>query len=394
MRGTDQAVVKVVSQIADIDAAAWDRLANPPGRPFDPFLSHAFLKALEDAGTVGARTGWTPQHLLLEEAGAAAGAMPCYVKSHSKGEYIFDYGWAEAYERAGGSYYPKLQCAVPFTPVPGRRLLVGDAPGAEERERLLLAAAIEVAKRQGVSSLHLTFLSEGEWQRAGAAGFLQRTDKQFHWQNQGYKTFDDFLATLASRKRKAIRKERAEALAGGLVIERVTGGAITEAHWDAFFAFYLDTGNRKWGRPYLNRAFFSSLGAAMADRCLLILARRDGRYTAGALNLIGGDCLYGRYWGATDPQPFLHFEICYYQAIDVAIERGLARVEAGAQGEHKLARGYMPTPTYSVHWIADTGLRKAIARYLDEERRHMEQQRAALAEYGPYKRISADEVAE
>ena len=319
--------------------------------------------------------------------------MPCYLKSHSKGEYIFDYGWAEAYERAGGSYYPKLQCAVPFTPVPGNRLLVGEGADAAERERLLLAAAIEVAKRQGVSSLHLTFLTEGEWQRTGAAGLLQRTDKQFHWQNQGYKTFDDFLASLASRKRKAIRKERAEAVAG-LTIERVTGSDITEAHWDTFFAFYMDTGSRKWGRPYLNRAFFSALGQSMAERCLLILAKRDGRYIAGALNLIGGDCLYGRYWGTTDPKPFLHFEICYYQAIDFAIERGLARVEAGAQGEHKLARGYMPTPTYSVHWVADAGFRKAVARYLDDERRHMEHERAALAEYGPYKRISADEVAD
>jgi predicted N-acyltransferase len=283
---------------------------------------------------------------------------------------------------------------VPFTPVPGRRLLVGDAEGAEERERMLLAGAIEVAKRGRLSSLHITFCNEGEWQRAGEAGFLQRTDKQFHWHNHGYSTFDDFLATLASRKRKAIRRERAQAVESGLVIERVTGRDLTEAHWDAFFEFYMDTGSRKWGRPYLNRKFFSLLGAAMADRCLLIMARRGTRYVAGALNLIGGDCLYGRYWGTTEPAPFLHFEICYYQAIQYAIEHRLARVEAGAQGEHKLARGYMPAPTYSVHWIADPGFRKAVARYLDDERRYMEHERDALAQYGPYKRLSADDEVE
>jgi predicted N-acyltransferase len=380
--------------MGEVAAADWDRCANPRPLPHDPFVSHAFLKALEDAETVTRRTGWVPQHLLLEQGGRLTGAMPLYVKGHSKGEYIFDYGWAEAYERAGGSYYPKLQCAVPFTPVPGRRLLVEPGEGAADRERILLAGAIEVAKRGGMSSLHVTFCSEGEWTRAGEAGFLQRTDKQFHWHNDGYGTFDDFLASLASRKRKAIKKERMGALEGGIVIERVTGAAITEAHWDAFFKFYMDTGGRKWGRPYLNRKFFSLLGAAMADRCLLVMARRGGRYVAGALNLIGGDCLYGRYWGTTEHLPFLHFEVCYYQAIEFAIEHRLPRVEAGAQGEHKLARGYMPTPTYSVHWIADPGFRKAVARYLDDERRYMAEQREALAEYGPYKRLSADEVVE
>ena len=394
MSAESEALVKVVGAIGDIPAEDWERCANPPSLPFDPFVSHAFLKSLEDAETVGRRTGWVPQHLVLEAGGEVVGVMPLYLKSHSKGEYIFDYGWAEAYERAGGSYYPKLQDAVPFTPVPGRRLLVAPSEGSSERERMLLAAAIEVAKRNGISSLHLTFLTEGEWTRAGEAGLLQRTDKQFHWHNQGYATFDDFLATLASRKRKGIKKERAQAVESGLVIEHVTGAAITEAHWDAFFAFYMDTGNRKWGRPYLNRQFFSKLGAAMADRCLLILARRADRYVAGALNMIGGDCLYGRYWGTTEPAPFLHFEVCYYQAIDYAIRHGLARVEAGAQGEHKLARGYMPTPTYSVHWIADAGFRKAVARYLEDERRHAANEREALAEYGPYKRVSADEVAE
>ncbi len=389
-----EAVVKVAGGMAEIAAADWDRCANPPGLAYDPFISYAFLKALEDAETVGRRAGWVPQHLVLEQEGRVTGVMPLYVKGHSKGEYIFDYGWADAYERAGGSYYPKLQCAVPFSPVPGRRLLVGEGEGAAERERMLLAAAIEVAKRGGLSSLHITFCNEGEWTRAGEAGFLQRTDKQFHWHNQGYATFDDFLATLASRKRKAIRKERAQAIESGIVIERITGADITEAHWDAFFQFYMDTGSRKWGRPYLNRKFFSLLGETMADKCLLIMARRDDAYVAGALNMIGGDCLYGRYWGTTEHQPFLHFEICYYQAIEFAIETRLARVEAGAQGEHKLARGYLPTPTYSVHWIADAGFRKAVSRYLDDERRYMEREREALAEYGPYKRLSADEVVE
>jgi len=386
----DGAIVRVAPRIADVAAADWDRLANPAILPFDPFLSHAFLKALEVSGCVGPRTGWTPQHVVLEDGPADArrvvGVMPAYVKSHSKGEYIFDYGWAEAYERAGGSYYPKLQAAVPFTPVPGRRLLVDPAEDIAVRERQLLAGGIEVAKRIGCSSLHLTFLTEAEWARAGASGLLQRTDKQFHWHNAGYATFDDFLGTLASRKRKGIRKERRDALADGITIERVTGAAITEAHWDSFFEFYMDTGSRKWGRPYLNRQFFSALGESMADRCLLVMARRGERFIAGALNLIGGDCLYGRYWGTLEHQPCLHFEVCYYQAIDYAIEHRLARVEAGAQGEHKLARGYIPVPTYSAHWIADQGFRRAVERYLVDERQHMEHQRAALAEYAPYRK--------
>ncbi len=405
--GEAGAVVRIEPRIADIPAADWDAMANPEGVPYDPFVSHAFLRALEDAGTVGPRTGWVPQHLVLEDqAGVSvppsvanqqparrgtkiSGVMPCYVKSHSKGEYIFDYGWAEAYERAGGSYYPKLQTAVPFTPVPGRRLLVLPDATQTLRERQLLSGGIELAKRVGASSLHLTFLTEGEWQRSGAAGLLQRTDKQFHWHNQGYRTFEDFLASLASRKRKAIRKERRDAIEGGLVIERITGAAITEAHWDAFFQFYMDTGSRKWGRPYLNRAFFAQIGQSMAARCLLVMVRRGADYIAGALNLIGGDCLYGRYWGTIDPQPCLHFEVCYYQAIDYAIEHGLARVEAGAQGEHKLARGYIPQATYSAHWIGDAGFRSAVARYLDDERRHMENQRAALADYAPYRKGEA-----
>lgn len=392
MKRDETATVRVATSIAEVDAAAWDACANPDASCFNPFVSHAFLKALEDAGTVGRRPGWLPLHLLLDGPdGALAGAMPCYLKSHSRGEYIFDWAWADAYERAGGSYYPKLQCAIPFTPVPGRRLLVPAGPDREIRERTLAVAAITLAQRLGVSSLHITFATEGEWQRLPELGFLQRTDQQFHWHNAGYGSFDDFLASLASRKRKAIRKERAQAVAPGIEIEHLTGSDIREEHWDAFFAFYMDTGSRKWGTPYLNRRFFSLLGDAMADRCLLVMAKRNRRYIAGALNLIGGDCLYGRYWGAIEHHPFLHFEICYYQAIEYAIAHKLLRVEAGAQGEHKLARGYMPVPTYSLHWIADRNFRRAVARYLEEERREMAEHREILAAYGPYRKTAAAE---
>jgi len=387
-RKQDTVIARVAARIGDIDAGAWDACANPDPATYNPFLAHAFLHALEEAGTVGDRhTGWLPHHITIEDgSGGIAGCLPCYVKGHSSGEYVFDYAWAEAYERAGGRYYPKLQAAVPFTPVPGRRLLVKPGPDAEHRTKLLAAAAVEVAQRVGVSSLHVTFLTESEWTTLGEQGFLRRTDQQFHWRNDGYATFEDFLAQLSSRKRKAVRKERSEALSDGLTIERITGADITEAHWDAFFDFYMDTGSRKWGRPYLNRRFFSILGQSMGERCLLVMARRGGRFIAGALNLIGGDCLYGRYWGAIEHHPCLHFELCYYQAIDYAIEHGLARVEAGAQGEHKLARGYMPVTTYSAHWIADLGLRRAIARYLKDERRAVAATGVALAELGPYRK--------
>jgi len=379
--------VKVVPRIRDIAADAWDACANPDAATYNPFLSHAFLGALEAAGTVGERSGWHPHHLVLEGRGdAVSGVMPLYAKTHSQGEYVFDHAWADALHRAGGQYYPKLQGAVPFTPVPGRRFLA--RPGAKEAEtELLLArAAIQVADRIGASSVHVTFLTEGEWARLGGeGGFLRRTGQQFHWHNAGYRTFDDFLQTLASRKRKAIRKERADAQAA-VEIFSVTGAEITEAHWDAFFAFYMDTGSRKWGRPYLNRTFFSLLGAALADRCLLVFARRDGKLVAGALNLIGGDCLFGRYWGAIEHHPFLHFELCYYQAIDYAIAHGLPRVEAGAQGEHKLARGYLPETTYSLHWLADPRLEAAVARYLEEERSEVAEVNELLREHGPFKR--------
>jgi len=386
------AVARVTPSIGNIDAPAWDACANPSATTYDPFVSHAFLKALEDSGTVGAQnTGWLPHHVTLEDAkGAVTACMPCYVKLHSAGEYVFDYAWAEAYERAGGDYYPKLQCAVPFTPVPGRRLLAKPGPDETEKQTLLAAAAAQFANRSGFSSLHLTFLTEAEWHALGARGFLQRTDQQFHWINEGYATFGDFLAKLTSRKRKSVRKERSEALRSGITIERLTGNEITEAHWDAFYAFYTDTGSRKWGRPYLNRSFFSLLGDTMADRCLLIMAKRGASYVAGALNMLGSTCLYGRYWGAVEYQPSVHFEICYYQAIEYAIEHRLKRVEAGAQGEHKLARGYMPVTTYSAHWVADPALRKAIARYLVEERRAIATNVAVLAEYGPYRKESTD----
>lgn len=381
-------VANIVAHIADIPAAAWDACANPDAASFNPFITHAFLKALEDSNCVGAsHSGWIPQHIAI--AGAddeIVACAPCYVKLDSSGEYVFDHSWANAYEQAGGHYYPKLQIAVPFTPVPGRRLLVRPGSDANHYESLLAAAAVQLCQRIEASSLHITFLTEREWRALGAQGYLQRTDQQFHWSNAGYATFEDFLASLASRKRKAVRRERSEASSDGIVIEQLTGADILERHWDAFFDFYVDTGSRKWGHPYLNRRFFSLLGEAMAGRCLLVMARRGTRYVAGALNLIGGDCLYGRYWGAVEHHPCLHFELCYYQAIDYAIANRLPRIEAGAQGEHKLARGYMPTPTYSAHFIADPGFRRAVANYLEGERAAVAGNIAELAAFGPYRR--------
>jgi uncharacterized protein len=388
------ATVEVVPRIADVPAEAWDACANPDAATFNPFIAHGFLEALEDAGAVGGRTGWTPRHLVLRTAkGEVAGCAPCYIKTHSQGEYVFDHSWAEAFARAGGDYYPKLQMAVPFTPVPGRRLLVRPGPDGEENESLLAAAGAEVVERNGISGLHVTFLTEGEWQRLGARGYLQRTDQQFHWSNAGYATFDDYLASLASRKRKATRKERDQAVAAGLTIEWLRGREITEGDWDAFFAFYMQTGSRKWGRPYLNRKFFSLLGmSAVGDRCLIMLAKRGARPIAGSFHLVGGDCLYGRYWGALEHHPFLHFEMCYYQAIDYAIQHSIARAEAGAQGEHKLARGYLPTKTYSAHYIADPALRRAIADYLVRERQYVDAAGEELAEFAPYrKNLGAEE---
>ena len=333
MSSAPRYAIRVLDEIAEVPAAVWDGLAGS-----NPFVTYAFLGALEDSGCVGARTGWLPRHLVLEGP-EIEGVAPCYLKSHSYGEYVFDHAWAHAYERAGGDYYPKLQIAVPFTPVTGPRLLVRPGPQAEARRRMLALGAVEVARRLEASSVHVTFPTEAEWRALGALGYLQRTDRQFHWTNAGYGSFDDFLAALASRKRKAVKRERREALDGGVSVQWIGGRDIAERHWDAFFAFYMDTGSRKWGRPYLNRRFFSLLGERMAERVLLVFALRGGRPIAGALNIVGPDTLYGRYWGCVEDRPFLHFEICYYQAIEFAIAKGLARVEAGAQGEHKLARG-------------------------------------------------------
>lgn len=380
MRSTPSA--RLLDGMAGVAPMTWDALANPPSAPFNPFVSHAFLKALEDSGSATGRTGWQPAHILVEQSGQPIAAAPMYVKNHSYGEYVFDHGWAQAFERAGGAYYPKLQVAAPFTPVTGPRLLTGGNPAARAP---LAQAMMTFAQKLGVSSLHITFLPQEDVDALLPLGFLQRHDQQFHWHNEGYACFADFLGQLSSIKRKNLRRERAEALSPGIEVEWLTGRDLKEAHWDAFFAFYMDTGSRKWGSPYLTREFFSLVGESMADQVLLIMAKRNGRYIAGALNFIGSDTLYGRNWGALEHHPFLHFELCYYQAIDFAIAKGLKVVEAGAQGAHKLARGYLPTRTQSAHWIAHAGLRDAVARYLKEERRAVGEEMEALAEHSPFK---------
>ena len=374
--------VRAVESLSEIGEATWQRFANREGSPRDPFLSYAFLSALEQSGSVSADVGWLPYHLVLEdEAKQPLGVMPLYLKGHSQGEYIFDYSWADAFERAGGRYYPKMLSAIPFTPATGQRLLVASS----EHESALVAGAAQIAGEMNISSVHLNFLDQAAWQRRGDEGWLLRTHKQYHWQNQGYKTFDDFLDCLSSKKRKNIKRERRDALANDLEIQRLTGAEITEAHWDAFYQFYIDTGSRKWGSAYLTRSFFSLIGATMAEDVLLVMVRRDGRYIAGAINFIGGDCLFGRNWGCIEHHPFLHFEVCYYQAIEFAIEHGLSRVEAGAQGEHKLARGYMPSHTYSAHWIVHDGFRDAVGRYLEEERTHIAEEIDYLEQFSPFK---------
>jgi predicted N-acyltransferase len=370
--------VRVADSFAEIDAAAWDALAGDD----HPFLSHVFLSALEQSGSAISRTGWQPLPLLLEdETGALVGGVPLYGKSNSQGEYIFDHSWADAWQRAGGRYYPKLLSAVPFTPAPGPRLLAQDRSVVPE----LIAGMEALAINNHLSSAHANFIEDEDKAAFEAAGWLLREGVQFHFRNRGYGDFDDFLATLASRKRRAIRKERAAAQSA-VTIRALTGADITEAHWDAFWVFYQDTGARKWGRPYLTRAFFSLMGDRMADRILLLLAERDGVPVAGALNFIGGDVLYGRYWGCTEDIPFLHFELCYYQAIDFAIARGLSRVEAGAQGEHKIARGYEPVATWSAHYITDDGFRAAIADFLVRERHAMEREIEFLGTVTPFRR--------
>ncbi len=362
--GGGPARIRIVDGLAEVPAAAWDACAGSD----NPFLSHAFLEALEASGSATAKTGWLPQHVLIEDAeGRLLAAAPLYLKSHSQGEYVFDHGWAQAYERAGGSYYPKLQAAVPFTPVTGPRLLVRpDAP--PDTAETLIAALIEVARAHKVSSLHVTFPTREECERLGAAGFLQRSGQQYHWENRGYAGFEDFLGALNARKRKQIRRERRDALASGLEIETLTGGDLEPRHWDAFYRFYRATTDHRWGGAYLTRGFFELLHQRLADRVVLVMAREGARYVAGALNLLGRDTLYGRNWGTIGDYPFLHFEVCYYRALDFAIERGLARVEAGAQGEHKIQRGYLPTPTYSAHWVRDRGFARAIENFLARER--------------------------
>jgi predicted N-acyltransferase len=386
MRASVRSSVRVHSGIAEIGREAWDGCNAAPEYGSNPFTSFDFLHALEQSGCATARTGWAPQHLSVEDgAGEIAGVMPLYLKSHSQGEYVFDHAWANAYMRAGGSYYPKLQSAVPFTPATGPRLMARPGADREAVERTLLGGALALCDRLSASSLHVTFPLEPEWRDMGDVGLLLRQDQQYHWENHGYRDFDDFLAALSAGRRKTIRRERREAQAG-LEIVALSGADLREEHWDAFFAFYMDTGSRKWGRPYLNRRFFSLIGERMADRILLVMAKREGRWIAGALNLIGADTLYGRNWGALEHVPFLHFELCYYQAIEQAIARGLKRVEAGAQGEHKIARGYLPSPVYSAHYIADPALREPVARYLDEERPAMEREMSYLeAEYSPFR---------
>ena len=378
---------RVFQSIADIPAEAWNRCAHPGGPDVDynPFLDHRFLAALEMSGSACAETGWHPFHLFLSEGEEPIGAVPMYFKSHSRGEYVFDAGWAAAWERAGGRYYPKLQASIPFTPATGPRLLAAHR-GDAEVEAQLLSAAVEAARQTGVSSLHFTFMPETQWRCAGDAGLLQRIDTQFHWENAGYATFDDFLAALSAKKRKNIRRERREATIHDIDVEWLTGADLAERHWDSFYDFYRDTGARKWGAPYLTRRFFSLLNETMPERTLLIMARRGGRYIAGALNFIGSNTLFGRNWGCIEDHRFLHFELCYYQAIDFAIERGLARVEAGAQGPHKIARGYLPQTTYSAHWVRDAGFRDAVRQYLAQERGHVAQDMEWIADHAPFRK--------
>jgi predicted N-acyltransferase len=382
------------SKLAEIGQTDWDACACPEaadgGRPMDPFTTYRFLKALEDSRSVGAGSGWQPRYLKAIKDGRVIAVAPLYVKSHSQGEYIFDHNWAHALERAGGRYYPKLQVAVPFTPATGRRLLT--RPGHEaEGIAALTQGAVQIAADNRLSSLHITFCTEAEAAAGAEMGLLPRASQQFHWEDRGFGSFDGFLASLSSRKRKMIRKERDTAQGFGGEILALTGDAIEPWHWDHFWEFYQDTGSRKWGQPYLTRAFFDRAQATLRDDMLLVLAMRGGRPVAGALNFIGRQTLYGRYWGCTEQHPCLHFELCYYQAIDWALTHGLTRVEAGAQGEHKLARGYLPVVTHSLHWVADAGFRDAIARYLEAEREAIDQEVEVLTRYGPFRRAEVEE---
>ncbi|MCX8997618.1 GNAT family N-acetyltransferase [Rhizobiaceae bacterium BDR2-2] len=391
--------LRLEKSFASISPESWNRLSgtsrNASG-PYNPFLSHAFLSSLEESGSATVRTGWLGQHLLLEDdAGTLIGAVPCYLKSHSRGEYVFDQGWADAFERAGGRYYPKLQASIPFTPATGPRLLHLTDDGDAAAIRQALASGLrEAAAQLELSSAHVTFLPENELPVLEEAGFLHRTDVQFHFLNEGYADHDAFLETLASRKRKALRKERRAAVEDGISIDWLTGRDLTEDIWDQFFAFYMDTGSRKWGRPYLTRRFYSLIGERMADDILLVMAKRNGRYIAGAINFIGSDALYGRHWGCIEDHPYLHFEVCYHQAIDFALEKKLERVEAGAQGEHKLARGYLPALTHSAHYIVHPGLRRAVADYLVAERAEVEAAGGYLAGHSPFRKSGSPDDAD
>ncbi|WP_310619497.1 GNAT family N-acetyltransferase [Flexibacterium corallicola] len=404
MQGAQSLSLRTVSSLSQISKTQWNALANPgwilenaacpifqggqasqDTAEFNPFVSYEFLSALEDSRCTGEETGWIPNHLLLEDGDQLLAAVPTYLKLHSQGEYVFDHAWAEAIYSAGGSYYPKVQCSVPFTPVTGPRLLIGPNIEQQEAISLLLRGLTGLCQHTGSSSVHFTFLPKAQWHALGDLGLLKRTDQQFHWQNAKYTSFEDFLKALSARKRKAIKKERKEALSAGIEVEWLTGPELTEAHWDAFYGFYIDTGHRKWGTPYLTREFFSLLSERMAASTLLIMAKREGRYIAGALNMIGSKTLYGRNWGCIEDHPCLHFEICYYQAIEFALSRGLQRVEAGAQGAHKLARGYLPSTTYSAHWIEHPGLRSAVEHYLDEERNMVERDKTVLEGHSPFK---------
>ncbi len=387
---TDKLTLRVENSLSSISPQRWSGLTGTRrggASAYNPFLSHAFLSSLEESGSATGKTGWLGHHLLLEDAdGQLLGAIPGYLKSHSQGEYVFDHSWADAFERVGGQYYPKIQCAIPFTPATGPRLLTLEYGRDAPLRETLAAGLAEVARQTGVSSAHVTFLQEDELSAFEDAGFLHRTDQQFHFINQGYENHEAFLAELSSSKRKNLRKERRAALENGISIDWLTGSDLTEAIWDQFFAFYMDTGSRKWGRPYLTRQFYSLIGERMADDILLVMAKRNGRYIAGAINFIGEEALFGRHWGCIEDHPFLHFEVCYHQAIDFALANGLKRVEAGAQGEHKLARGYLPVTTHSAHYIAHPGLRRAVADYLKQERRQVEYTGEILNEHSPFRK--------
>ncbi len=406
---SSEITLEAVPSVGDVPAEDWNACASPVPDPdslhgldtlagscpaskpyYNPFVSHAFFSAVEQSGSAISRTGWGPRHLLAKIDDQVVGIVPCYLKSHSQGEYVFDRGWADAYERAGGRYYPKLQCSVPFTPATGPRLLIRNGVDREQIGNALAAGLVALCGVSKASSAHVTFARESEAKFLAEHGFLQRTDQQFHWHNQGFATFDDFLASLNSRHRKAIKRERREAVAADITIHWLTGKDITEDAWDAFFAFYMETGSRKWGRPYLTRSFFSLIGESMSEDVLLVMAKRNGRWIAGAINFIGSDTLFGRNWGAIEHHNFLHFEVCYYQAIDFAIQHRLKVVEAGAQGEHKLARGYLPHTTYSAHYIADPDLRRAIADYLKRERAYVAEAGRELTELGPFRKVADD----